>query len=60
MSRILSQRLASGVGAGIVRWIEEQRTAFREIVRKASSVDKAAPDGEANAPANLVQEGQET
>jgi hypothetical protein len=42
MSRILSQRLASGVGAGIVRWIEEQRISFREIVRQASVLDKAA------------------
>src|ERR1700720_1251618 len=42
MSRLLSQRLASGVGAGNVRWIKEGRTAFWEIVRKASSVNKAA------------------
>src|SRR6267143_847841 len=42
MSRSLSQRLASGVGAGDVQWIEESRTAFWEIVRKASSVDNTA------------------
>ena len=42
MSRILSQRLASGVGAGDVRWIEEWGTAFWKIVHKASTVDKAA------------------
>ena len=40
MSRILWQRLAPGVGAGDVRWIEEWGTAFWKIVRKASSVDK--------------------
>src|SRR5260370_28244549 len=46
MSRPLSQRLASGVGAGDVRWIEEWGTAFWKIVRKASSVDKRlAPTG---------------
>ncbi len=46
MSRILSQRLASGVGAGDVRWIEEWGTAFWKIVHKASSVDKRlAPTG---------------
>ena len=42
MSRILSQRLASGVGAGDVRWIEEWGTTFWKIVRKASSVEEAA------------------
>src|ERR1700733_2849556 len=42
MSRILSQRLASGVGAGAgdVRRIEQWTTAFSKIVRKAWSVDK--------------------
>ncbi len=39
LSRILWQRLAPGVGAG-VRWTEEWGTAFWKIVRKASSVDK--------------------
>jgi len=34
--------------------------AFWKIVRKASSVDKAARVGEANTPANIVQEGRET
>ncbi len=34
--------------------------AFWKIVRKASSVDKAARIGEANTPANIVQEGRET
>ena len=42
MSRILLQRLASGVGASGQRWIEEWKSAFWEIVRKASTVDKAA------------------
>jgi hypothetical protein len=42
MSRILLQRLASGVGARDQRWVEEWRSAFWEIVRKASTVDKAA------------------
>jgi hypothetical protein len=42
MSRILLQRLASGVGARDQRWIEEWRSAFWEIVRKASTVAKAA------------------
>jgi hypothetical protein len=59
MSGILSQRLASGVGAGNVLGIEEWGTAFWKIVRKASTVDKAARVGEANAPANVVQKGQE-
>src|SRR5437660_1104559 len=46
MSRILSQRLASGVGARDLRWIEEWRTAFWKIVRKASTVEKRfAPTG---------------
>ena len=35
MSRILSQRLASGLGAGDQPWVEEWRSAFWEIVRKA-------------------------
>jgi hypothetical protein len=39
MSRILSQRLASGVGAGDLRWIEEWGTAFWKIVGKASTVE---------------------
>jgi hypothetical protein len=60
MSRTLSQRLASGVGAGNVRWIEEPGVAFWKIVRKASTVDKAARVGEANTPANVVQESRET
>jgi hypothetical protein len=42
MSRILLQRLASGVGASDQRWIEEGRNSFWEIVLKASTVDKAA------------------
>src|SRR5277367_619747 len=42
MYRLLSQRLASGVGAGDARRIKERRTAFRGIVRKASSVNKTA------------------
>ncbi len=45
MSRPLSRRLASGVGAPDQRWIEEWRSAFWEIVRKASTVDKAARTG---------------
>src|SRR5258707_15698382 len=45
MSRPLSRRLASGVGARDQRWIEEWRSAFWEIVRKASTVDKAARTG---------------
>jgi hypothetical protein len=39
VSRILSRRLASGVGAGDLRWIEEWGTAFWKIVRKASTVE---------------------
>jgi hypothetical protein len=42
MSRILSQRLASGVGSGDLRWIEEWNTALWKIVRKASTVEGAA------------------
>jgi hypothetical protein len=42
MSRILWQRLAPGVGAGDVRWIEWWGTAFWKIVLKASSVDKVS------------------
>jgi hypothetical protein len=42
MSRILSQRLASGMGASDLCWIGESRTAFGEIVRNASIIDKAA------------------
>jgi hypothetical protein len=40
MSRILPGGLASGVGAGDLRWIEEPRATIWEIVRKASSVEK--------------------
>ena len=39
LSRILSQRLAPGVGAGDVYWVKEWGSAFWKIVRKASSVD---------------------
>jgi hypothetical protein len=48
------------VGAGNVRWIEEPGVAFWKIVRKASTVDKAARVGEANTPANVAQESRET
>jgi hypothetical protein len=41
LPRILSQRLASGLGAGNLPWIKESRTAFREIVRKAWSVSNS-------------------
>jgi heme a synthase len=40
LSRILWQRLAAGVGAGNLRGIEEWKTEFWKIVRKASSVDQ--------------------
>jgi heme a synthase len=42
MSWSLSQRLASGVGAGNGRRLKERTTAFWEIVRKVWSVDKSA------------------
>jgi hypothetical protein len=41
MSRSLSQRLASGVGARDVRWIEKCGTPFWKIERKALSVGKS-------------------
>ena len=41
-SNVLSQRLASGLGAGDLRWVEECGTSFYKIARKASSLDKAA------------------
>ena len=46
MSRILSQRLASGVEAGDLRWLERWGTASWKIARKASSVDmRPGPTG---------------
>jgi hypothetical protein len=38
MSRILSQRLASGLGTGDLPWIKGSRTAFGEIVRETWAV----------------------
>ena len=42
MSRILWRRLASGVGARDLGWIEESRATFWETVRKASIVEERA------------------
>jgi hypothetical protein len=42
MSRILSCRLAPGMGAGHLHWSEESRNAIWEIVYKESTVEKTA------------------
>ena len=48
LSWILWQRLAAGVGAGNPRRVEEWKTEFWQIVRKASSVDQRRADGTFN------------